>query len=136
MAAAEHQIKIIGRCGGADSLFQRTQHSILPVVHQHHDVGQFQRRGAPDDHPGRKPVLHGGLGGPDSRAVPGSEIILLQIQRPHQTPADPAVRLLPLQVDEAVSMALKKIIVQILFHGPGDPLVRTGGPVCPQPGLR
>ncbi len=80
-------------------------------------MGQLNRRVLPDPHPGRDAGEHRALGGPDQRAGAGGEVVLLQIHHADEPPADPAVRLGPLYINEGLRQLPKHALVQIPLHG-------------------
>ena len=136
VAALLHEIKVIDLFKGALFFFQRPQHPILRIVHQHHGMGHFQRRTLSHLHTGRHTVGNGVFRGADGGTGAGRKVILLQIHRTHKTTADASVALLPLQIDKGVLQHTEHVLTQAALHLLIDAQLGTLGPLRFQPGLR
>ena len=66
-AAAQHQLEVIELMQASVRFFECTNHRILRVVEEQHDMRRFQRGGTAHGNAGRNALQHSTLGGAHRR---------------------------------------------------------------------
>ena len=106
-AAAQHQLTVVQRAQPVLLCGQAAQNVVVPVVDEHHHMGQLQAGAAAHRQPGGNALHHRVLGGTHRRAAAGGVAVLLQIHRAQQAGAHRAAAGVPLHIHNALHGAVQ-----------------------------